>query len=292
MKSMTRLSKVLIAACPLALLGSPMLHHDTQAEPKRRAFDQSDQSDQFPVTHGVSVGDVTDSTAVIWSRTNHDAIMHVSVQGKKAGKPKHRSVRVNADHDFTGKIFVRDLKPDTPYAYVVWFSDRGGRRSGQTAKGRFRTAPARDQAKAVSLAFGGDLAGQNVCRDAQEGFPIFDAINQFKPDLFIGLCDMIYADNTCGPVGRYGNAQVPGDFEPAANLKDYWAHWKYNRGDRGLRKLLHTTSYANRVFRWVVCVGIMDLGFWDRSLKLQQKETHHACSRDRLGTTEERRVAV
>ena len=57
---------------------------------------------------------------------------------------------------------------------------------------------------------GGDLAGQNVCRDAAEGFPILDTIRSRRPNVFVGLGDMVYADNGCEPTGRYGNAQLAG----------------------------------------------------------------------------------
>ena len=40
---------------------------------------------------------------------------------------------------------------------------------------------------------------------------------------------MIYADNACDPVGRYGNTQVPGA-SPATTC-GFWAHWRYNRAD-------------------------------------------------------------
>ena len=62
----------------------------------------------------------------------------------------------------------------------------------------------------MKLAFGGDVAGQNVCRDAVEGFPIFDTVRSWRPDVFVGLGDMVYADNGCEPTGRYGNPQVGG----------------------------------------------------------------------------------
>jgi alkaline phosphatase D len=55
---------------------------------------------------------------------------------------------------------------------------------------------------------------------------------------------MIYADNACDPVGRYGNAQVPGDFGPAVDLPGFFAHWRYNRADPGLQGLLASASYV------------------------------------------------
>jgi alkaline phosphatase D len=96
----------------------------------------------------------------------------------------------------------------------------------------------------VRLAFGGDVAGQNVCRDAVEGFPIMDTIRAWRPDVFVGLGDMIYADNACEATGRYGNAQLAGDFGPATDLEGFWAHWRYNRADPASQRLLGSTSYV------------------------------------------------
>ncbi len=195
-----------------------------------------------PVTHGVAVGDVQATSAVVWSRTDRDAEMHVKVLGHGEPPP---STRVKAESDYTGKVRLSGLKPETDYRYRVWFSEgRRGRGGAEHAvEGRFRTAPSRHEAKAVTFAWGGDLAGQNVCRDAQDGFPIFSTLNAMSLDFFIGLGDMIYADATCDLVGRYGNAQVPGNFQQASNMRDYWSHWKYNREDNSYRDLLGKMPY-------------------------------------------------
>ena len=109
-------------------------------------------------------------------------------------------------------------------------------------RGSFWT-PSRRRRGAVRLAFGGDVAGQNVCRDAQEGFPIMDTIRSWQPDVFVGLGDMIYADNGCDPTGRYGNAQL-GGIGIAIDLRGFWAHWRYNRADPASQRLLAGTSYV------------------------------------------------
>lgn len=189
------------------------------------------------VTHGVAAGDVTTDSVVIWSRSDREATMHVQLIGPVQG-PNLRRVDVSAARDFTGKIVFDGLKPDTAYRYRVWFGD-----PGTAETGAFHTAPAADSPQAVRLVWGGDLAGQNVCRDAERGFPVFEAINAARPDLFIGLGDMIYADGVCEAVGRYGNRQIAGDFQQSADIETFWAHWKYNREDEGLRDLLARTSY-------------------------------------------------
>jgi alkaline phosphatase D len=193
--------------------------------------------DRPVVSHGVVVGDVTPRSAVLWARADRAGTLEVRLSGGP-----HRRIeplRVTAADDWTGQVRLDGLVPDRKYSYRVRF-DRGG----HTALGSFRTAPGETQAAPVRLAFGGDVAGQNVCRDAAEGFPILNTIRAWRPDVFVGLGDMIYADNACSATGLYGNAQLAGDFGPAVDLAGFWAHWRYNRADPASRRLLASTSYV------------------------------------------------
>lgn len=205
-------------------------------------------------SHGVAAGDVTATSAVIWSRASAESMMHVRVSGRKGDGPTvQRVVPVAAIEDFTGKVMVDGLRPDTEYEYLVWFEPASAHAAGKpgehrrrprdAAKGVFRTAPSAHAAQPVLFAWGGDLAGQNVCRDVVEGFPIFAPINALPLDFFVGLGDMIYADGVCQATGRYGNAQVPGGYTQGVDLPSFWAHWKYNREDAGYRRLLERTPY-------------------------------------------------
>ncbi len=198
-----------------------------------------------PVTHGVMAGDVTSRSALIWARTNKPLTMHVLVKSKRGlDHPIKKETSVTLAKDFTGKIFVKGLHPDTKYEYFVWFGER--HRSvppHRVASGKFRTAPEKNHPKPIRFAWGGDVAGQNVCRDQEEGFPIFKAIKKLDLDFFVGLGDMIYADGVCEAVGRYQNAQIPGDFVQSADLPNFWAHWKYGREDRKFQKLLSKVPY-------------------------------------------------
>ena len=197
------------------------------------------------ITYGVAAGDIGAVRAIIWSRTDAPATMHVVIRKKDGTVVDSDTVAVVEEHDYTGKILFDGLEPDTAYRYHVWFDEApdSPEKSQGIKCGRFHTAPAPDQPKAVTFAWGGDVAGQNVCRDLEQGFPVFKAIKGLKPDFFIGLGDMIYADNACESQGLYGNAQVPDDFGPAANLANYWTHWKYNRKNRSYRGLLARTPY-------------------------------------------------
>jgi alkaline phosphatase D len=183
------------------------------------------------VTHGVVVGDVTARSAVLWAQANRVGALTVRITG--GGRAREVRLRIRARDDVTGQLRLGRLQPGTEYRY------RAGR-----ARGSFRTAPAHDDARPVRLAFGGDVAGQNVCLDAREGFPIMNTIRRFRPDVFVGLGDMIYADNACEAVGRYGNAQIPGRFGPATDLAGFRAHWRYNRAPLSSQRLLSSTSYV------------------------------------------------
>ena len=217
---MSRIAYLVLAAAVFALAGTA-----ATASVGARSHDA------LVVTHGVVVGDVTAHTAVLWARADREGSLRVHLSGGK----HHGAARldVHAADDYAGQVVLTGLRPDTLYRYRVG-----------SVRGSFQTAPAAGDAEPVRLVFGGDVAGQNVCRDTTEGFPIMETIRAQRADVFVGLGDMIYADNACDPVGRYGNTQVPGGFGPATNLAEFWAHWRYNRADAASKRLLTSTSYV------------------------------------------------
>ncbi len=200
-----------------------------------------------PPTHGVLLGEVSSTGAKIWARGDRPGWMHVAIAlADDDSRVASGAAAVLAESDFTATVEIDGLEPGTSYTARVWFAPN--RRAalapgGSVGRAWFNTAPARGDARAVRLAWGGDLAGQNVGRDAALGFAILPRVLERKPDLFIGLGDMIYADGVIAPQGLYGNAQVPGDFGPATTIDAYRAHWRYNRADPQLAALLARTPY-------------------------------------------------
>lgn len=95
----------------------------------------------------------------------------------------------------------------------------------------FSVTPTAGLAVPVRFAFGADLGGQNVCRDKRRGYPVFDVMASYKPNFFVALGDIIYADGVCEATGLYGNAQVPGDFGRATDPAGFRAHWNYQLAD-------------------------------------------------------------
>ncbi len=189
---------------------------------------------------GPATFEVTDTTAILWAQGTGDGVLHVEVTDGK-GVVVHRTVPVHEEQDFTGAVEFENLSPGTSYTARLWFADDAALQPGARDQGRialFRTAPARDAPVSVRFSWSGDLGGQGACRDAVLGYPIFTRILDQRPDFFIGLGDMIYADETCPEKGVFGNAQVPGTFGPAFDLEGYRAHWRYNREDRAFSAFL------------------------------------------------------
>lgn len=192
--------------------------------------------DATEVTHGTLVAEVTQHSALLWARGNGRGLLRVSLSG---GPHRHVApVLVKAHDDFTGQVRLRGLAPSTSYDYEARFDD------GPPVGGSFRTPPAKNDRAAVELAFGGDIGGQNVCRDVTDGYPIFDTVRARDPDLFIGLGDMIYGDNACTATGMYGNAQLTSIVAPATNLAEFREQWRYNRAEPASQRLLRSTSYV------------------------------------------------
>ena len=193
-----------------------------------------------PITHGVAA-EVTATSAVVWARCDRETGLHVALRDR-AGRETVASTAVQAADDFTGRLKFEGLEADSTYGYRAWCGpDSEG--ESDAASGALRTAPDARTARAVEFVWGGDLGGQHVCRDRAEGYPILRTITARRPDFFIGLGDMIYADDPCPATGRYGNWQTPGPPQPATDLPGFWAYWKYNREEDALRQLLAAVPY-------------------------------------------------
>jgi alkaline phosphatase D len=191
------------------------------------------------VTHGVAAGDVSATRAVIWGRCSEPAHLRVFLRAANETSEQSRHVPVQAATDCTGKIAFDGLLPDTRYEYrVACTPDRLTAAVKSFVGGEFSTAPAALFARPLRFAWGGDVGGQNVCRDRDRGYPIFDVILASRPAFFIALGDLIYADDSCDATGRYGNEQIVGPTAPAIDLPMFWEHWKYNRADAAFQRLL------------------------------------------------------
>jgi alkaline phosphatase D len=186
------------------------------------------------LTHGIAIGEVGATSAVVWGRCDRASVVHVEWKG---GGRLHASAP--AERDFTGTVVLDGLAPGTPYELRAWCGDD----PAAAARGRFRTAPAAAVPAPVRLHWGGDVGGQNVCRDAEHGYAIFDVMRARAPDLFVALGDMIYADAVCRPVGQLRNRQLPGPPVADHTRPSFWAHWRYHRADPAWQRFAAVTPF-------------------------------------------------
>jgi alkaline phosphatase D len=225
------------------------------------------------ITDGIASGDVTDNSAIVWSRANAQALMHVQYDSNLSFlHAKSKTLLVDKITDFAGHVKLDSLSPDTLYHYRIWFSsatsDDNAKESLSTPSptrsdfmiGSFRTAPDRLTGKSVGFVIGGDLGGQNYCRRVGiggiEGYPIFSIMQSLSPDFFIFNGDQIYGDIACsanGPSNVTGWTNIEGNFPSVTDTKVNWTnqnqlqdiynkHWEYNRADTHLQSLLRNTS--------------------------------------------------
>ena len=212
-------------------------------------YSQEEHASLF-LTHGVASGAVTAHNAVIWARVNAPATVSVEYARDPDFAQPQAGPRVvtHQIQDYTARLKLSGLRPDTVYFYRVWASQAETALRSPSVQGRLRTAPLATQRRAVSFVFGGDLGGQQFCRP----YAIFEKMRELEPDFFIANGDMIYADNDCpsdipATPERAGWHNIPGDF-PSVTQVDwtnldqlrtvFWQHWRYNRADAAFQNFL------------------------------------------------------
>ena len=241
-----------IISIALLIIGNAVLAPFLYAE----ASSQQVNTTNFEISHGIASGDVTNQSAIVWSRVNDQpAQMNVEYDtNANFSNPLSKAAQANSTTDFTAQAKLDGLKPDTQYYYRVWFSasnivnntnsDTSNDLSAtsdiaeQFEVGTFRTAPSfnmtsNSSSNAISFIWAADLGGQNYCRNADEGgYSIFKSMQSLSPDFFIANGDMIYADGACpiqGPVFNNSTnnqtttwTNIPGDFKSIADPSVDW----------------------------------------------------------------------
>ncbi|HKW86556.1 MAG TPA: alkaline phosphatase D family protein [Nitrospiraceae bacterium] len=195
---------------------------------------ESPFTEHHVLVHGVATGDVTSHSALVWFRTAGRANVQVQwlPQDGSALPASSESVLTDQQHDFTGTVQLKELTPATPYRYEV--SAQGlDHVDRMHLSGWFRTPAADNVSEPVTFVWSGDVGGQGRCRDAGDGYPIFDRILAVKPAFALLLGDTIYGDEVCpSPPNAPG-----GDFV-ATTLDQFRAKHRYQRAAQALQRFL------------------------------------------------------
>ncbi len=177
----------------------------------------------FP--NGVASGDVTSTSAVLWTRVDTATPLKVEVStdpdfdGDAAFK---QTVHPSSSDDLTVHALATDLAPDTHY-YFRW-------RLGSTtsAVGEFRTAPDPGVPADVRFAFTADSDHLHQFVDGNT-FQVLNQALSEDPDFWVYLGDTIYSDSSLRPA-------------PATTLDEYRDAYRQNRALAALQNIMRGTS--------------------------------------------------
>ncbi len=192
---------------------------------------------QPAITHGVSSGDVTPTSAIIWARgaeiPNSTLIVEYSTSEDFSGAQQAEPVSLTPEQDFTGKVVLTGLRPATRYYYRV--RHVSGAAQSPAITGTFVTAPETNAASEVKFAWSADLGGQGMCRRPE--YFIFNALADAQPDFLLFLGDTVYNDERCP-----SPPNAPGSDFVANTLEEYRAKQKYQLADKPYQKARAATS--------------------------------------------------
>ncbi len=179
---------------------------------------------------GTRVGEVTDSTAVVWARLTREAernnkgvefpkrakeksvvtIPVEQIEGACPGAPGQVRVRyglkadfsdavetkwtaVSADTDFIHQIKLAGLKAGSTYHYFTQASPVGGEKVGHEFRGKFHTAP--DAGAHSNFRFCVMTCQGYQDRDHQDGHPIYPSMQMLDPKFIAMTGDVVYYDS-------------------------------------------------------------------------------------------------
>jgi alkaline phosphatase D len=194
------------------------------------------------IMDGITAGDVTSNSAVVWARADRISRMFVEWSThdsfRNATRLPYQTVSARTGH--TGQIVLDNLPPGEEIFYRARFDSADGLTTGESAVGRLRTAgPGRD----LSFVFGGDQCGAGWgINPAQGGLRLFETMRATRPDFLVHLGDRIYADRPLNESvllddgSRWTNLVTPAKKKVAQTVDDYRGNYSYNFLDKHYRR--------------------------------------------------------
>jgi alkaline phosphatase D len=205
---------------------------------------------------GMQFGDVNADQAIVWSRSDRNAIMVVEYDTTDRFANASRVVGPTATDaaDFTSRVDLTGLPAgQTIFVRVKYVDPNNKRIESETLSGQFRTAPS-DASKPVRFHWSGDNAGQGWGINTEfGGVKIYEAMRKRDPDFFIHSGDTIYAD---GPIQARQTAENGAIWtnivteevsKVAETLKEYRGRHSYNMLDANFRRF---AAQVPQIWQW------------------------------------------
>jgi alkaline phosphatase D len=181
---------------------------------------------------GVTAGDVTATSAILWGRANRSTavVLEVARDRRLRQDLKRYALAARRSNDNTVQRRVSGLRPGTRY----WFRFRKGR--GRSELGAFVTAPKADRNATVEFAWTGDTdfnAAPGQTTPFWNNGGVFRQMRAERNDFNIHLGDTMYSDS-----------EIPGRLEPIAlTVPAKWAKYKTNLDNAPLRSLRGSAAF-------------------------------------------------
>src|SRR5262245_15776043 len=229
-------------------------------------------SERPQAAQGLSFGDPSDGSVVVWSRSDRPARMLVDWSYDELFRDARR---IRGPHaldttDFTVRQAIEGLEPGADVFVRVSFQSLNNDRAiGEPVIGRFTAPPdpSRDdngdgrggfgfgEARAnIRFLWGGDTAGQGWGINPDfGGMRIYEAMRQRHPHFFVHSGDNIYAD---GPIaasvvaegGRvWNNIVTPQVAKVAETLDEFRGRYRYNLLDENVRRF---NAEVPQIWQW------------------------------------------
>jgi alkaline phosphatase D len=196
------------------------------------------------IPFGAQCGDVTQTSAIVWSRSDRPGRMIVEYATTESFQNPRRIVGPAAlePTDYTARIDLIDLPAGQKIFYRVSFQDLNDiRQFSRPVAGSFLTAPAAK--RDVSFVWGGDVCGQGWGVNPEfGGMRIFETMRKLNPDFFIHSGDAIYADGVISAEVKlddgsiWKNIMTQEKSKVAETLDEFRGNYRYNLMDENLRR--------------------------------------------------------
>ena len=182
-------------------------------------------------TYSVTAGEVTSSSAVLWTRSDKSGTVRLTVSRDKSfgGKDPRFDLKATSSHDNTVQRKVTKLLPGTVYYY------RFSLGSNRSDIGRFKTAPTAARVQTITFGLTGDADAVPTTGQTKaywNNFEVYREMAEEGNDFNINLGDTIYSDS-----------EVPGRGELAESLAAKWLKYKTNIGMPNLQVARRSTGF-------------------------------------------------